>query len=579
MRSVLRAAGAFCAYLVAVAWLTWPLAARIASDLPDAHGACRFDLPAIAWILASESRNLVARPTHLFAGTAFHPEPSPIAYGPLALGALPLFAPPFLATGNPALAANALFLVGVALTAASFHLVARAWTGSHLAGLTAAWAFLTDRWVLWEFVPTAPFYGVLVWLPWIVYLAAAPRPRARWIVGLAVLVALQGLSDQVYVAPAVLAPLAVLAAVRLARAPTRQSGAALAAALAIAIALLAPFYAPYLRLRTENPELAQQTVWRGGEAAVPLARALWGYQSPASLAPIALVVAAVGGFLRLARGRAAATPASAWAACCAFALVGAVAALPRAVAIAGLTLEPPWYAWLPTLRHLRGTERLAIAALGGLALAAGLGFAEIARAVARLADTAKAAPARPGASRGPARGAIARAVLAAAIALLAHREYQRGFGRPAFERRPLPDAYPTQPALRADDPIVEALRAGSGPLLELPLGPFDVLPPFHARAMYRSIFHGRPLLNGYNSYFPAGFRERMALASRLPDAEALAELRRTTGLSQVLVQTAEIADPERRAAWLELARGPRADLALVARDGDTLLFALRPPAS
>jgi hypothetical protein len=120
----------------------------------------------------------------------------------------------------------------------------------------------------------------------------------------------------------------------------------------------------------------------------------------------------------------------------------------------------------------------------------------------------------------------------------------------------------------------------------------------HARAMYRSIFHGRRLVNGYNSYFPAGFRERMALAKRLPDPEALAALRRETGLDWILVHVADIGRYERelceivhrarraercgerigaseRAAWLALAEsGGRDDLRLIARDGDDQLFAV-----
>ena len=72
----------------------------------------------------------------------------------------------------------------------------------------------------------------------------------------------------------------------------------------------------------------------------------------------------------------------------------------------------------------------------------------------------------------------------------------------------------------------------------------------------------------------------MALAARLPDPSALAELRRTTGLRQVVVQTAEIAEPEKAAVWRALAdAGTEGALALIARDGDTFVFAVREPAS
>ena len=114
-----------------------------------------------------------------------------------------------------------------------------------------------------------------------------------------------------------------------------------------------------------------------------------------------------------------------------------------------------------------------------------------------------------------------------------------------------------------------------GPLLELPVG---TSPWPQARAMYRSIYHHRPLLNGYNGYWPAGFPERMALARRLPDPEALEALRRATHLELVLVHVAECGNSPARAAWTALAaRDAGGRLALVARDGDDLLFRVVPP--
>jgi hypothetical protein len=95
--------------------------------------------------------------------------------------------------------------------------------------------------------------------------------------------------------------------------------------------------------------------------------------------------------------------------------------------------------------------------------------------------------------------------------------------------------------------------------------------------MYRSIFHWRPLLNGYNSYWPVGFPERMALAAKLPDREALAALRRETGLTNIVVALSglSLADQEQ---WERLAVTGRDDLRLVVHDGNELLFAVTGPA-
>src|SRR5262245_39157931 len=114
----------------------------------------------------------------------------------------------------------------------------------------------------------------------------------------------------------------------------------------------------------------------------------------------------------------------------------------------------------------------------------------------------------------------------------------------------------------------------------------------------RAVFHRRPLVNGYTGYWPAGVRERMALVRRLPEPDALAALRNTTGLELILVHTslfgaierelchdparwgmvAErcVADPGagERAAWLTAARDGRADLRLVASHADDLVFAV-----
>jgi hypothetical protein len=96
-----------------------------------------------------------------------------------------------------------------------------------------------------------------------------------------------------------------------------------------------------------------------------------------------------------------------------------------------------------------------------------------------------------------------------------------------------PGAHPLDPAPM---PGAEnaALRAGSGPVLVVPLGA-HYEQGSHAVAMYQTVGVWRPLLNGYSSYYPTGFRERMALARRLPDGQALEQLR-ALGLATVVVR-------------------------------------------
>jgi hypothetical protein len=56
-------------------------------------------------------------------------------------------------------------------------------------------------------------------------------------------------------------------------------------------------------------------------------------------------------------------------------------------------------------------------------------------------------------------------------------------------------------------------------------------------------------LNGYASYFPADFIERMKVAAHLPNASALAQLRQETGLELVWVHT-DYLSPDARGRWI-----------------------------
>jgi hypothetical protein len=175
-------------------------------------------------------------------------------------------------------------------------------------------------------------------------------------------------------------------------------------------------------------------------------------------------------------------------------------------------------------------------------------------------------------------GILVTALLIAAM----YAQYAPAVGvPPPFRRSALPTLYPLAPAIGPESPFLRILQQAEGPLLELPVGvvgrgvPFRLANPvFHARAMYRSIFHWRPLLNGYSSYWPAGFLRRMRVAERLPGPEAVLALHRQTDLSMILVHAGKLSARKRK-EWLSLAdRGGRHDLRLIERDGEDLLFAV-----
>src|SRR5262245_8845847 len=167
------------AVTVGLGWLTWPLARQLATHLPDTYLTCRFDGILPMWALAWETRALVEAPWRILEANTYHPAPHALAYGNMGFGALPLFAPVFLASGNPVLAMNATFLGGVALTAWGCGEVTARFTRSHAAAILAAATFLTTPFVFWSWIPTAPFYAALFYTPWILLLAAGRLRGAR----------------------------------------------------------------------------------------------------------------------------------------------------------------------------------------------------------------------------------------------------------------------------------------------------------------------------------------------------------------------------------------------------------------
>jgi hypothetical protein len=553
---------AFAGYVAALVWLTWPLGAHLGTHVANTILPCRTDIPYIAWTLAWQSHALTTHPLAYADANIYWPASRALLYGDPGLAALPLFAPVFLATGNPALAVNVLFLGGLALTALCLHAVLYRWTGSHAAGVVAAAVFLLDPWGIWRFFSWAPSYTVLGFVPIIAYLTSRPLSWRRVAV-LALLVALQAAANFVYLAAMVFPPLVVLAAARLARRATRDDGLRLAVALGGALALLAPVYAAYLAVRAESPQLPEQSTWAANTTSpalegLPLAMIggipriatrvptdlVW-RSAPTYLTVTAIVVIAAGLLLRRRRAGAASVPAAAWRQAWLWTLMGFAMATPAVEVFGGVPFRLPYVIALERLvpfvpQVIRDFSRLGIAAMLGLALLAGLAFAEIV------------------AARAPRRAALLTAVVVAGLAI----EY-RLQKTPPFAVMAMPDA---------SSPVAAALRAGQGPVLELPVGWAGTQPWPHARAMYRSIFHWRPLVNGYSSYWPAGFAERMALALRLPDAGALAELRRETGVTSIVVD-GDYLDARAFSDWRGLAdAGGGKGLGFVMRSGNVMLF-------
>jgi hypothetical protein len=507
-------------------------------------------------VLAWQSHALATAPSTILDANIYWPARRALLYGDPGLGALPFFAPVFLTTGNPTLAVNCLFLGGIALTAWSLHLVVRRWCGSHAAGVVAAATLLTNPWTL-DFFSWAPSYAVLFYLPWIAYVAATRTLRLRDVLWFAPLIVLQCLANLVYIAPAPLAPLGLLAVARILLPRARRQGLALALTLVLAAVGLAPIYAGYLGTRQANADIEERSLLRAelspeAESVVvvvgQMPRTIVHVPEDVAASPrptwaaiTTIVLVAVGALCALGvrtewRG--------AWAHGALWTAMGFVLSIPAVSFFGGPGLASPFY-WvlghgLPAVDQvIRAPIRLGLISVVGWAILAGVAFAACSARLGR------------------------RAVPLLLVIVLA--------GLYAQLSPHLRAAYPLYPAIDGQSVVTRSLRDGHGPVLELPLAPNGIRAGPHASAMYRSIFHWRPLLNGYSSYWPDGFRDRMALALRLPEPDALATLRRETGLTNVVVGLRPLS-PDARAQWERLAAGARSDLRLVVRDRDELLF-------
>jgi hypothetical protein len=554
----------FLFYLEVCAWLSWPLVTHLSSRLPAfTNLTFRYDPLYVIWALAWETHALLTAPWHLLDANIFHPTASALFYGPTVFGALPYFAPTFALTGDPVLSINLMYLVGVAVTALTVHLVAVAWTCSEIAGFVAAAAFLTHGWV-WYWIPSSPHYVVLFYLPLIIFLAAGPMSTRRCVL-LAPLVVLQALVDPVYIAPAMFATLAVLAVCRLARRETRVVGARLGALVVACVLPLVPIYAGYASVRGANPSLLDQTYWgatKDIQFRYPVtvsAIGVFGYGPADASSPLLGIIVLGAVALLIARPRLGGARAG-WLNAGVWSIVGLVLSTRVLAPFDHDQFELPYFRFVAehfpaAIAIVRIQARLGVGALIGLPLLAGLAVDACGRATAALGR--------------PSAAATVRVLLAVILGVAFVREIRHEV--PHFVLWEGPEV---------DSAALRGLRSGRGPVLELPLDPdkMDMKGPIHsAQAMYRSIFHWRPLLNGYSSYYPATFLPRMALARRLPDPDALATLVRETGLSAILVHIHELPEAE-RARWRE-ARLTRSDLRVTAADWMHLLFEVRPPAS
>jgi hypothetical protein len=574
-----RASHALAAYVALTIAATWPLARGLGRDVAWDLGDSVLNM----WILAWDGEQMrailggdFARIGTFFNTNIFHPAPLTLAYSehliPQAIQILPVY----LASGNPILCYNLVFLSTFVLSGLGMYLLVRELTGNAVAGFVAGLLFAFAPYRL----PQASHVQVLSsqWMPLVFYGLTRyfETRRVRPLAGASVALVAQNLSCGYYLL--YFAPFAGVYALwevwRRGVWADRRTWVALSVAGAGVAMVTAPFLIPYAQLRNEvwgaraigevsrfsadvysyATAFSEQRVWGRimhayvkpeGElfpGAIPLLLALLGiflWREPcrgrpggltkpaphrlamflAVLALLHLVGAALAIALRRvtidlwlfplrlgdvtqlllraailfgvvlllspnARGRAAAFMRSRG-----FFLAALFAAWWLSLGPSPATLGRPLdlvspyralYEYVPGFGGLRVPARFAMIVILMLSVLGGYGAAWL--AVRRW-------------------GRVALALAGAFFFVEAtHLPYVVN-GMSPSARFNLPEARLYRPA-RAPGVYKEAaLLPPDSVLVELPLG----YPDFDLRAMYYSLVHHRPILNGYSGFFPVSY--------------------------------------------------------------------------
>ncbi|HYC23892.1 MAG TPA: hypothetical protein VEI94_14370 [Candidatus Bathyarchaeia archaeon] len=524
-------------------WWLWPLpsawrnqAAHFHADFAPSLG----DFYLIVWALAWDSHALVTAPWRLFHANIFYPSDMSLAYSEHFFGYVPIFAPTYLATGNPILATNLLIFLSYPLCAGAMYCLVRRWTGRP-AAVASAFFFAFCG---WRYLHVAHLHMLGVQ-----YFPLCILFTERWLEGgraadavwLGASLVLQMLSS-IYLAYALLllyAPYLALALWLWRRSLDRRRLIGVGVACGAAAVVTVLFSLPYWKLRSLGvvPDYAADMPPFSLLPSVT-ARGARDYLQSQGVGTIGYLLALIAILPPWSRRR--------WPVFIGVMAVvlGMVAALgPRILARGGSIWSP--YSllvdWVPGFSAVREPGRFVVTAQFGFALLAGLG-------IARLVDLCGSALGWP----------------AAAIAI----------GAALWLQPPLPALPLRQEITRADLPPAYRWLAQNGAgraLLEFPAGDFVVA----AQRMYLSTFHWLPIVEGYSGYPLATARYLYSLAAPLPDSRALQALVDWADIGWILVHSDHLASDDQRNAW----RSASIDgLEPIGAWGDDLLFRVtRPP--
>ncbi len=544
-----RVDAAACGYfLLASAYFTWPLLPRMTMALSSSP-----DSLLNAWALGWSFHILPEDPLSLFDANIFFPRPDTLAYSEHLFGIAVLVWPVFAATGNLPLAYNVALFSSFALSGIGMYLLVHEITANRWAALVSGTIFLAAPYRFGHLLQLQLL--TLQWFPFVFWCALRflREGKSRQLAGIALFSLLQALSSNYYMVYLALAvTLFALSLGVFGRALlSRRKVLLLSLGAAIVTALTLPFLLPYVRNRDRGFHRRYEDVVLHSASLRDYAspsrfnhppyEALLPSQSPPEKALLpgfaALGLALVGMGAGRSRDR------WFWFFCIVLTATAVVLSLGPEMRLFGSAVPLPYrffYRNLPGFDSIRVPARIAVLALFGIAVLAGLGASVL----------------------------VARWKRPCAIALL---------GLLLFEYRtyPLESVFPKAPAPSAAHTWLAQTKA-RGAVLVLPIHEGrdiqrESLPMFHSTA------HFLPLVNGYSGWWPNDYWELVGRIRHFPTSRSIRYLLERAPVRYIVVHYDRIPEPRRS----ELEKGMeryRKSMPMVFRHGDEAVYELREPA-
>jgi hypothetical protein len=519
MRRAAELSGAALVSCLCFVYVTWPQAGVMTSEIVAHHDAL-FSIWRLAWI----AHALVTAPLHLFDANIFYPTPNTLAFSDATLLEGLLAAPLFWAGVSPVTAYNVMLMAGFVCSGVAMFVLVRDLTGQAASALVAAAIFTMLPYRIEHVMHLELQWAMFIPLAFWALHRAVDRAAWRWGVLAGAFVCLQTLACVYYGVYLSLVLVAFVPVLLFLTPPRRMKSAVMPLAVAgiVAATLTLPVTLPYQRAAPETgvrstEEIARYSATPASYFATTRMNRVWGWTADRwgsvelRLFPGAIALAL--GLLAIARRPV--KPVILYA-------VTAAVAVELSLGLNG-TVYPRLAAAIPPLHGFRSLSRFAIIASAALAVLAGFGtevlLARVTRASAR------------------------RWTLAAIVALMAVDYGNGAVGLSPGNPVEPPEAYK----------VIRSAAAGT--ILELPIPSVDRLPGHEPEYQAWSIWHWKPLINGYSGYYPPDYYFTVLRMKVFPEEGTLDRLR-AHGVGFILVHRAFYDPQEYTQLMLSMAKRP-----------------------